>query len=80
LGNKVFIINVSEELTFRDFKKANQTIDATGISICLLDNPDAHPNYFGGIAFASYKVFSALLINSKEFSLEDCVVVVDEFD
>ena len=44
LGNQVFIINVSEELTFRDFKKASQTIDSTGISVCLFDDPDAHLN------------------------------------
>jgi archaellum biogenesis ATPase FlaH len=80
LGNKVFIINVSEELTFRDFKKASQTIDATGISICLLDDPDAHPNYFEGIAFASFKVFQALHKNQRGLQLDDCVVIVDEFD
>jgi hypothetical protein len=46
----------------------------------FIGNPDAQPNLFEGIAFASFKVFSALLKNSKGFPLEDCVVVVDEFD
>jgi hypothetical protein len=80
MGNKVFIINVSEELTFRDYKKASQTIDETGISICLLEDPGSYQNLFEGIAFASFKVFSSLLKNSKGFPLEECVVVVDEFD
>lgn len=61
LGKKVFIIHISEELTFRDYNKARQTIDITVISVCLLEDPDADPNLFEGIAFVSFKVFSALL-------------------
>jgi hypothetical protein len=79
-GQRVFIINISEELTFRDFKRAQSTANMTQIPVRFIEDMHAFVGFDGGIGFTSFKVFSTLVKGFSEDVIGSIVTIADEFD
>jgi superfamily II DNA or RNA helicase len=79
-GHKVLIINLSEELTFRDFKKAQSSQNITNIPVNFIENIQKFSVLMEGISFVSFNVFSLIIKNSNKETLDNLVVIADEFD
>ncbi len=54
------IINVSEELTFRDYKKSLVVSEETQIPVSFIESYDPQYQINEGISFASFKTFALL--------------------
>ena len=57
-GLKVLLINVSDELTFRDFKKADSCSKALEMPVSFLQNDGQEARIPAGITYLSFKAFS----------------------
>jgi superfamily II DNA or RNA helicase len=57
-GFKVLILNVSEELTFRDYKKALPTAKETEILVNFMEKVEEETLIQDGITFISFKAVS----------------------
>jgi hypothetical protein len=79
-GLKVFIINISEELTFRDYKKSLLNSQTLGIPVSFVESyqPDSKINE--GISFMSFKSFTIISSNLSSDAFGNLAILADEFD
>jgi hypothetical protein len=74
------IINVSEELTFRDYKKSLAISETKNIPISFIESYESQSQINEGISFVSFKNFSLMYLKLSLASIPNLVVVADEFD
>jgi superfamily II DNA or RNA helicase len=59
-GMKVLIVNESEELTFRDYKKAQETSSNLDLQISIVQRGQQIKNITDGLTFVSFLEFTKL--------------------
>ncbi len=73
-------MNGSEELTFRDYKKALTSSQTTHIPVNFLENYDESLQIKDGISFISFKVYSSYFEKEIQNQQQNIIVIADEFD
>lgn len=77
---KVFIMNQSEDLTFRDFKKAEKCSAALKIDVVFLEDfPDSSVIH-DGIIYLSYGTFVKVHASIEQWDFQKMKLIFDEFD
>ena len=80
IGRKVLIINESEDLTFRDFKKAEMFSSTLKVNITFLDEFSSALIQEEGITFLSYKTLANGQNSDFDKLKDQYVLIFDEFD
>jgi len=86
LGNAVLkcirllLINISDELTFRDFKKADSCARVLEIPVNFLQNDGTELRLPDGITFLSFDTFKHLSIKDGAIDPEKCLLIIEEVD
>jgi len=79
-GFKVLLINSSEELTFRDFKKADSLTPTTKVHTEFREPGKAIGPIHDGITYLPYECLGPAKISLSGDDLINVVVIADEFD
>jgi hypothetical protein len=79
-GLKVVIINDSDDLTFRDFKKAEGHCLELGVDINFIKDCTFANTIKAGVTFMSFKTIESLSKVPSILDMQSTVVICDEFD
>ena len=76
----MFITNQSEDLTFRDFKKAEKSSANLKVDVLFLESISKPQAVLGGIVYLSYSTLGNLISSVEKSLVHDAVLIFDEFD
>ena len=79
-GLKVLLINFSEELTFRDFKKAHACSWELEIPVNFLQNDGEELRLTDGITFLSFRIFARISKRDGAIDTLKTLLLIDEVD
>ena len=79
-GHRVLIVNESEELTFRDYKKAEESCKQIEIQVNFDEGKDDKILALEGITYLSFWAFMAFAGRVSPETLENIIVLCDEVD
>ncbi len=76
----MLVVNESPELTFRDFKKAENTSTTLQIPVNLIHQEFEEAIITEGLTYISLECFLAIIIKLPDYHFDDVIVIIDEFD
>jgi len=76
----VLLINISDELTFRDFKKADSCARVLEIPVNFLQNDGKELGLPDGITFLTFDTFKFLSKKEASIDPEKTLLIIDEVD
>jgi hypothetical protein len=79
-GKSVFIVNKSDDLTFRDFKKAYSLSQAQDVRVTMVKDSAVLDKMKVGIHFMNSKLFLEKIILMDREAISRCSFIFDEFD
>jgi hypothetical protein len=77
---KALIVNESEELTFRDYKKAQETSNILNIQISIVQREQQKYDIDDGLTFLSFMEFTKIFKAGGKQVFDNSVIICDEFD
>ena len=76
----MLLINISDELTFRDFKKADSCARTLEIRVNYLQNDGNELRLPDGITFLTFDTFRHLSLKDGAIDPEKSLIIIDEVD
>jgi hypothetical protein len=76
---KVWIVNKSKDLTFRDFKKANTIKNLIKLKVTLIEEEDFSQIEASDIVYMTLNSFIRYF-SVKKLDLSEVICIVDEYD
>ncbi len=69
-GFKVFIVNESDELTFRDFKKVENGAKNLDFPVALYQTISMNENFAPGLFYMPFKVFHEVVLQNEQLCFD----------